>query len=104
MGELRNGYSFFAVVGLVLSFVYLAAAVFVVMVPFASLAPDTRDTISGILLSMSYYGIPVMMFLAGFGLLYSFVSHLRGKLFVAITIIVPWLFLLVVRYFWPMVY
>ena len=59
-----------------------------------------RDYLSGVFLSATLFGIPVVMFIGAMGMIYSRVEHKRGKILGLIAIIAPVVFLLALLNFW----
>src|SRR3989338_7841482 len=87
-------YSFYSIIGFVFALVYLAFALFIIFYPVKDLQQIERDYLSGVFLSATLFGIPVVMFIGAMGMIYSRVEHKRGKILGLIAIIAPVVFLL----------
>ncbi len=95
-----RGYSFYAIVGFVFGFVYLAFALFILLYPASQLQQAVRDYLSGAFLSATLFGMPVVMLVGVMGFIYAQVEHKRGKILSLVAIIAPVVFLLVLLNVW----
>jgi len=100
MGDVDSEYDLYAIVGLVFSFFFAAAIIFMIAVPTSRLSVDTRDYANGILLAGALFCVPVSLLLGVAGIVFSKVEHSKGRWMGWFAIIMPLVFLMALFVFW----
>ena len=100
VGDIDSEYDLYAIVGLVFSFFFAAAIIFMITVPTGRLSVDTRDYANGVLLAGALFGVPVSLLLGVSGIVFSKVEHSKGRWMGWSAIIMPLVFLVALFVFW----
>lgn len=100
MGDVDSEYDLYAIVGLVFSFFFAAAVIFMVAVPTDRLSVNTRDYANGVLLAGALFGVPVSLLLGVSGIVFSKVEHSKGRWMAWLAIIMSLVFLIALFMFW----
>lgn len=102
--DIELGYSLYAVVAFLFALVYIAAICLVLFVPQDMFALSVRDYISGILWALKYFGVPVLLFVSTFGIIYARTGAKKGVGLSIFAIISAVSYLGVLWWAWPIAF